>query len=663
VIVIALGAPESPPWWSLVLLGVRGARDRGAAVRPTRSPTAGRRCSATGRSPSPSRSSPSSRSARRRSIAFSDRADPRQVERRSRRRRSSTRSRPPWPCAAPTHRSSCSRSPIARSSSGAPCPLDGGSRRSTCTTGSAGCHAVTLRPIGDGSASGPTDRPGRTSRRSRTTSSTSATTSIWCRSPAGRSRSTRPVETDVDRVAVRLVEPPERGRTVSASSMVAPSIAAVSALDGARFVRRPVDEISQTFADQARELAGEGDLLQQLRTIESTMRTDWVLDRDTSGGGQQLALLERFVSETRRGTREQFVTAFVLFARALGVDARVATGFVIPPESLASPVVVESVHAAAWPEVRLDDDPDEARSRDRRRMARVRPGAGAAGDRPTTKPTPPHVQSPAAAQPPIQPPADDSDDDDERTVEAGRRSAAGARSSPGRSGSGRRRDDRAAPADGRGRDDPRPQVAAPTHRLRHPDPAHRVRGAWANVTDALVDAGLTIGPAWTDDRIARGAAPLAPSAPHELRRLAAMATAMTFGDRRRRVASRRRRHGHEPFGGRCAPRRTDPVAADPLAAQPPLAAIAPLTRRRLKHEDPATPPVARSARPAAPRRRPVLADWREMLATAGAVDGRSRELVGVSSGRRARRAARASGTCRWRCGGAAPRGTTRWSGS
>ena len=48
---------------------------------------------------------------------------------------------------------------------------------------------------------------------------------------------------------------------------------------------------------------------------------------------------------------------------------------------------------------------------------------------------------------------------------------------------------------------------------------------------AQVEGGLAIGPAWTDDRIARGAAPLAPSVPHELRRLAAMATAMTFGDR------------------------------------------------------------------------------------------------------------------------------------
>jgi hypothetical protein len=338
-----------------------------------------------------------------------------------------------------------------------------------------------------------------------------------------------PVETDLERVAVRLSDPPSPGTTVTATSMVAPSIATVDALGGALFARRPVDEIAQTFAEQARELAGEGDLLQQLRAIETTMRTEWVLDRDASGGGQQLALLERFVTDTRRGTREQFVTAFALFARSLGVDARVATGFVIPPESLTSPVVVESGHAAAWPEVRLDGDPDEVEAGDGWLAFDPVPARQEIVE--DDEPTPPDAQSPAAAQPPIEPPADDPPDDEERTVEitadAGRWSTIIAWAV--RIGVGasigllplvivvgtilaakwwRRRT-----------------------RLRHPDPVHRVRGAWANVTDALVDAGLTIGPAWTDDRIARGGAPLAPSVPHELRRLAAMATAMTFGAR------------------------------------------------------------------------------------------------------------------------------------
>ena len=66
-------------------------------------------------------------------------------------------------------------------------------------------------------------------------------------------------------------------------------------------------------------------------------------------------------------------------------------------------------------------------------------------------------------------------------------------------------------------------------RLRATDPAQRIVGAWANTTDSLVDAGLDIGPAWTDDRIAERAGAVAPTVPHDLRRLAASATAMTFG--------------------------------------------------------------------------------------------------------------------------------------
>jgi hypothetical protein len=67
-------------------------------------------------------------------------------------------------------------------------------------------------------------------------------------------------------------------------------------------------------------------------------------------------------------------------------------------------------------------------------------------------------------------------------------------------------------------------------RLRANEPARRITGAWANTTDSLVDAGLTFQPAWTNDRIAEEGSAVAPAAPHEMRRLAATATAITFGD-------------------------------------------------------------------------------------------------------------------------------------
>lgn len=545
VVVIALGAPEPPPWWTIALLGLGvlaiGAFPAGESLAARSTTLLGDRTTvvtlagiaavaialstgvatsivSTGTSPG----------------ATTERADPRRVE--PAEATSSVldpieatvalrRATPPIELFEITDRSALAgRALPARWRLAAFDQYDG----------QRWVPQVTLRPIGERLGTAPPLEPGDLPP---------ITYQVVYRSDdvdlvpfPGRPLSVdAPVETDLRRVAVRLADPPGPGTTVTATSMAPPPVDTAEALEGRLFGRRPVDEIAQTFAERARELAGEGDLLQQLRSIESTMRTEWILDSDAAGGGQQLALLERFVRDTRRGTREQFVTTFVLFARALGVDARVATGFVIPPESLTSPLVIESVHAAAWPEVRLrgDDESDETSNA----TADVAADGWLAFDpvpvrRDTIdeeEPTPPDAQSPAAAQPPIEPPAEEPDDDEERTTEATTDEGGwgtvvtwlvrvGVGASIGLL----------------------PVLLAigailgakwwrRRQRLRHPDPARRVRGAWANVADALVDAGLAIGPAWTDDRIARRGAPLAPSVPHELRRLAAMATAMTFG--------------------------------------------------------------------------------------------------------------------------------------
>jgi transglutaminase-like putative cysteine protease len=330
-----------------------------------------------------------------------------------------------------------------------------------------------------------------------------------------------PVETDLGRVAVRLVSPPRAGLVVAARSEVAPTIADAQ---GARIATRQVDELAARFTERATNLAdGETDV-ELLRSIEEAMRgPDWQRVDGASGGGLQLALIERFATDTRRGTREQFVTTFVLFARSLGFDARVASGFVLQPEELTSPLTISSRDAAVWPEVRVEGlgwlafDPVPANET---------PDA----DEPRN---PPRTQSPAAVQPPIPPPSAEGDVEEivetETDAEAGRWDAI--RGWVVRVGSGvglglvpfvvavgtilllkwRRR----------------------RARVRAADPAARITGAWANATDALVDAGLLIAPSWTDDRIAERAAVLAPGVPHELRRLAAMASAMRFGSTRR----------------------------------------------------------------------------------------------------------------------------------
>ena len=325
------------------------------------------------------------------------------------------------------------------------------------------------------------------------------------------------IQTDADRTVVLLEEAPEPGTTAVVTAEVAPS---ASDAESAAVGRRPVDEISKGFVEEANAIAGSGTLVERLEQIEATMQDEWLLDSDAPGGGLQLALMNTFVQDTQRGTREQFVTAFIFFARSLGIDARIATGFIVPPDRLGSPLTLTSADAAVWPEVRIEG------------LGWV-PYEPVPAEETTDEdepPPPPSEQSPAAAQPPIPPPTEQGDETppevDEpisEIIQSGFRTwvirvgvVAGVTLLPVLLLCGtilllkwRRR----------------------RRRLQAADPAARIVGAWANTTDSLVDAGLTIAPAWTDDRIAEHAVGVAPTIPHEMRRLAAAATAMTFGNR------------------------------------------------------------------------------------------------------------------------------------
>ena len=66
------------------------------------------------------------------------------------------------------------------------------------------------------------------------------------------------------------------------------------------------------------------------------------------------------------------------------------------------------------------------------------------------------------------------------------------------------------------------------HRLSGAPP-ERIRGAWAVATNALVDGGMTIATSDTNDEIADDAVGFVPTAHREIRRLATLASATTFG--------------------------------------------------------------------------------------------------------------------------------------
>jgi protein-glutamine gamma-glutamyltransferase len=331
----------------------------------------------------------------------------------------------------------------------------------------------------------------------------------------------RPVETDADRTVVRLADPISPGDSVGIVANSPP------AGPGALGVTpRLVDDSTSGLTELAEGLAGDGDPIEQLRRLETTMRDDFVLDNDVQGGGLEQALIDRFLRDTQRGTNEQFATAFVLLARSLGIESRVATGFVAgqSPDGAVVPegeqLVLSSADADVWPEVQLADgtwlayDP-------------VPPVEAADGAPP---PPEPQVQSPAAPQPPIAPPPEsDSEpataDDDAATTGSSAFSTVLVWMLGGTIALA--------------------VVLAPfalaaalivavkfrrrRRRLGAPDAVDRIRGAWASATDALVDAGLSIANSNTDAEIAASGAPLAAVASPELHRLASMSSAATFG--------------------------------------------------------------------------------------------------------------------------------------
>ena len=324
------------------------------------------------------------------------------------------------------------------------------------------------------------------------------------------------VLTDLARVVVRAADPPVAGTTFQAVAERAPTTG--DARDASVAIR-PVDDISASFAETARELSGDGTALEQVQRMATTMSSDWRLDSSSAAGGQPAALLQRFTDETNRGTAEQFVGAFVLMARSLGYDARVAIGFEVPVADLTSPLNLRSNHTSVWPEVNfvgvgwVPFNP-------------VPPTVTADSSEPQV---PPQAQAPAAAQPPIAPPADRSAAD-EAVDDAD--SAAG-----GGWAGWRNWAVRMVVATGLALLPVAFAVASilsikalrRRRRRRAPTASECVRGMWANTTDALVDAGLTIQTSWTDDHIAVQGADVAPAAQHEIRRLAALATSATFG--------------------------------------------------------------------------------------------------------------------------------------
>ena len=174
-------------------------------------------------------------------------------------------------------------------------------------------------------------------------------TNLWV-SPGRILRSTSPVEADGRRRVIRIIGDE---RPISTVFTVEPLTEFDSANAGSMLAVPPTD-IESSFKSLATTLGGgTGTIAQQVASLAAALHDgDYTLNPKTPGGVQQ-SLIDRFLRTTQVGNVEQFVTGFVLLARSLGVDARVATGYEITAGS--SIGTIKTSDASTWAEVRVAD--------------------------------------------------------------------------------------------------------------------------------------------------------------------------------------------------------------------------------------------------------------------------------------------------------------------
>jgi hypothetical protein len=175
-----------------------------------------------------------------------------------------------------------------------------------------------------------------------------ADTVLWV--SAGRLlRSTSSVETDADRRVVSIVGAARPAVTVF-------TLEPLTDFDPATAGTMPTvqaTDIENSYAPLAQTLAGDGTVADQVAQLAATLHDGKVYKlNDELPGGVQQNRIDRFLKITRAGTPAQFVTSFVLLARSLGVDARVATGYELKGD-LSTRQTITTANAAAWPEVRV----------------------------------------------------------------------------------------------------------------------------------------------------------------------------------------------------------------------------------------------------------------------------------------------------------------------
>ncbi|WP_372671102.1 DUF3488 and transglutaminase-like domain-containing protein [Amycolatopsis kentuckyensis] len=126
-----------------------------------------------------------------------------------------------------------------------------------------------------------------------------------------------------------------------------------SDVDGAADGLEPVGQLPKEIAPLLREATGgSGPSLRTAFVLEQWFRKNYkVASGEDIPTGHGYAQLSFFLGSSKRGTSEQFATAYAVLARAAGLPVRVAVGFRQPASASGGSVVVHNGDVLAWPEV------------------------------------------------------------------------------------------------------------------------------------------------------------------------------------------------------------------------------------------------------------------------------------------------------------------------
>jgi transglutaminase-like putative cysteine protease len=170
-------------------------------------------------------------------------------------------------------------------------------------------------------------------------------TQLWI-SPGRILRSSSPVETDSDRRVVRILG---ARRPAVTTFTVEPAVDFDPATAGSMPTIQPTD-IENSYSTKAATMAPTGTINEKVAMLAAALHNDYTYNSDAPGGLSQ-HLVDSFVRDDNSvGNLEQFVTGFVLLARSLGVNARIATGYQANFGSATSGEI-STDQATAWPEV------------------------------------------------------------------------------------------------------------------------------------------------------------------------------------------------------------------------------------------------------------------------------------------------------------------------